>query len=79
MLRIKTKRFCRLSFNGLGSSTLYFFVCVDNDLPNVDVPRDINLNFTDPMDPEVCCEEPKECMCQFGCVGMVTTTTSLIE
>ena len=76
---LKQSAFCRLSFNRLGSSTLYFFVCVDNDLPNVDVPRDINFNFTDPMDPEVCCEEPKECMCQFGCVGMVTTTTSLIE
>merc|ERR1711935_900459 len=41
---------------------------IDNDLPNLDVPVGVTFNFSDPMDPAVCCEEPKECMCQFGCV-----------
>ena len=33
---------------------------------NVSAP---SFNFTDPMDPEVCCDEPKQCMCNFGCIG----------
>ena len=27
-----------------------------------------SMNSTDPMDPEYCCDEPRECLCQFGCV-----------
>ena len=28
-----------------------------------------SANSTNPMDPEYCCDDPKQCLCQFGCVG----------
>ena len=41
---------------------------LDQTIGDINVPTP-SFNFTDPMDPEVCCDAPKECMCNFGCIG----------
>ena len=50
-----------------------FDIALDGDKPEKDGSPEIthSMNFTDPMDPEYCCDDPKECLCTFGCVGIV--------
>ena len=50
-----------------------FDIALDGDKPEKDSDSEIthSMNFTDPMDPEYCCDDPKECLCTFGCVGIV--------
>ena len=50
-----------------------FDIALDGDKPEKDSDPEIthSMNFTDPMDPEYCCDDPKECLCTFGCVGIV--------
>ena len=50
-----------------------FDIALNGDKPEKDGSPEIthSMNFTDPMDPEYCCDDPKECLCTFGCVGIV--------
>ena len=50
-----------------------FDIALNGDKPEKDGSPEIthSMNFTDPMDPEYCCDDPKECLCTFGCVGSV--------
>ena len=62
-----------MSFNVSPSPILF----EDETVGDINVPTP-SFNFTDPMDPEVCCDEPKECMCTFGCIGKFSTVNMSI-